>query len=422
MWSFIKKDLLLFWRDRKELVTILTLPIVLVLILNFAFSGMFGSDGEERLDLQLAIVNEDDEIEGLAMLEEKLMAEVSFGEDEVMPFVEYASYVRPVSLLFDYLNSDEMSEWLTVHKMQEAEAVAKVEEGELDGILVIPNGFTVDSLYAVFVGEPSTTSLIYKMERETNNSGAIYQIVQGFIEHMNYEFALQEIGESQAAEVFLPEGGFEAVGAGERFTVAQYFTIAMGVLFSLFVAVTVATKTGEELRQQVFNRILLTNSHPLRFLLGKIASTICLVWLQIMFVFLLSHLILDVFPDRTISFWFGVAGIVMLLSLAISGLAALFTSISLRVKDLNAASGIFMIVLLLFGMSGGNFVPIYILPNWLQEIGEWTPNGQSLVILTEWVQYEQFSTIITPSLLLIGHFLLFTTVAIALYPKRGRTN
>ncbi|MCK0471674.1 ABC transporter permease [Halalkalibacter sp. APA_J-10(15)] len=421
MWSFIKKDLLLFWRDRKELVTILTLPIVLVLVMNFAFSGMFGSDDEEQLDLQLAIVNEDDEREGLDILEGKLMA-VSSSEDDVMQFVEYASHLRPASLLFDYFNSDELSEWLTVHELQESEAVAKVEEGDLDGILVIPDGFTVDSLYAVFVGEPSTTSLIYKMERETINSSTIYQIVQGFIEHMNNEFALQEIGGAAEAEILLPEGGFEAVGAGERFTVSQYFTIAMGILFSLFVAVTVATKTGEELRQQVINRILLTNSHPLQFLLGKIASTFCLVWLQIMFVFVLSHFILDVFPDRTIAFWFGVVGIVMVLSLAIAGLAAMFTSISLRVKDLNAASGIFMIVLLLFGMSGGNFVPVFILPNWLQELGEWTPNGQSLVILTEWVQFEQFSTILTPSLLLIGHFLLFTTIALALYPKRGKTN
>ncbi|MFA9455223.1 ABC transporter permease [Halalkalibacter sp. AB-rgal2] len=421
MWSFIKKDLLLFWRDRKELVTILTLPIVLVLVMNFAFSGMFGSDDEEQLDLQLAIVNEDDEREGLDILEGKLMA-VSSSEDDVMQFVEYASHLRPASLLFDYFNSDELSEWLTVHELQESEAVAKVEEGDLDGILVIPDGFTVDSLYAVFVGEPSTTSLIYKMERETINSSTIYQIVQGFIEHMNNEFALQEIGGAAEAEILLPEGGFEAVGAGERFTVSQYSTIAMGILFSLFVAVTVATKTGEELRQQVINRILLTNSHPLQFLLGKIASTFCLVWLQIMFVFVLSHFILDVFPDRTIAFWFGVVGIVMVLSLAIAGLAAMFTSISLRVKDLNAASGIFMIVLLLFGMSGGNFVPVFILPNWLQELGEWTPNGQSLVILTEWVQFEQFSTILTPSLLLIGHFLLFTTIALALYPKRGKTN
>ncbi|GAE28704.1 ABC transporter permease [Halalkalibacter hemicellulosilyticus] len=421
MWSFIKKDLLLFWRDRKELVTIVTLPIVLVLVMNFAFSGMFGSNDEEQLDLQLAIVNEDNEIEGLDTLEEKLMA-VSSSEDDVRQFVEYASYVRPVSLLFDYFNSDELSEWLTVYELEESEAVAKVEEGDLDGILVIPNGFTVDSLYAVFVGEPSTTSLIYKMERETINSGTIYQIVQGFIEHMNVEFALQEIGEDSEAEVLLPEGGFEAVGAGERFTVSQYFTITMGILFSLFVSVTVATKTGEELRQQVVNRILLTNCHPLQFLLGKIVSTFCLVWLQIMFVFILSHFILDVFPDRAMAFWFGVAGIVMVLSLAIAGLAAMFTSISLRVKDLNAASGIFMLVLLLFGISGGNFVPVFILPSWLQELGEWTPNGQALVILTEWVQSEQLSTILTPILLLIGHFLLFTTIALALYPKRGRTN
>lgn len=419
MLSFIKKDLLLFWRDRKELITVLLLPIILVLVLNFAFAGLFGSEDEKELDLQLAVVNQDDEQKAMTELKKRFINEASLGEEKVAELMERSSYIRPVSMLMDYLSNEDLKEWVTVHELEEAEAVAKVEAGDLDAILFIPAGFTVDSIYAAFMGDPPATTLKYKIEMETNHNSTLHQIIHGFIDQLNYQFALQKVGGASPGEVTLPEGGFEKVGVGNSFTLTQYFTFAMGALFALFLASTVATKTGEEIRQQVFDRILLTNSPPMHFLIGKMVSTFCLAWLQIMFVFVLSHFILDVFPDRTITFWLGTIGIVTLLSLTIAGLGAVFTTVSLRVTDINAANGIFMFVILLFGIIGGNFVPVYLLPDWLQQIGEWTPNGLSLVMLTDWFQFEELSSLVIPSIFLIVFFFLCTIIGLIFYPKRG---
>ncbi|MDQ0273813.1 ABC transporter permease [Cytobacillus purgationiresistens] len=420
MRSFIKKDLLIFWRDRKELATVLILPILLVLVLNFAFAGLFSNNEQSSLDLQLAVVNQDDVAEAMARLNEKLVNEASLGDQEAKALVEQANDIHPVQLLFDFLESEDLNDWVTVHKLEESVAVDKVKEGDLDAILIIPDGFTAESLYAAFVGESPATTLEYKLEKETSNSSALYSIIHGFIDHLNYQFAIQEIAGASEPAVKLPEGGFEKIGAGETFTMTQYFTVAMGALFALFLVATVATKTGVEIREQVFNRILLTNSHPMHFLIGKMVSTICLVLLQIIFVMIVSHFILDVFPDRSITFWIGLIAMVILLSLVLSGLAAVFTAISLRVNDIDAANGIFMLVILLFGIIGGNFVPIYILPNWLQQIGEWTPNGLFLVMLTDWIQFEELSSIVKPSILLTGIFLLFTMIGLALFPQRGK--
>ncbi|MBN6886418.1 ABC-type multidrug transport system permease subunit [Cytobacillus horneckiae] len=420
MRSFIKKDLLIFWRDRKEIATVLILPIILVLVLNFAFAGLFSNDGQSSLDLQLAVVNQDDEAEAMVQLNEKLVNEASIGDQEAKALVKQANDVHPVQLLFEFLESEDLKDWVTVHKLEESEAVDKVKDGDLDAILIIPDGFTADSLYAAFIGGSPATSLEYKLEKETNNSSTLYSIIHGFIDHLNYQFAIQEIAGTSEVEVKLPEGGFEEIGAGETFTMTQYFTVTMGALFALFLVATAATKTGVEIREQVFNRILLTNSHPMQFLIGKMVSTICLVLLQIIFVIIVSHFILDVFPNRSMTFWIGLIAMVLLLSLALSGLAAVFTAISLRVTDIDAANGIFMLVILLFGIIGGNFVPIYMLPDWLQQIGEWTPNGLFLVMLTEWIQFEELSSIAKPSILLTGFFLLFTLIGFVLFPQRGK--
>ncbi|PAE15037.1 multidrug ABC transporter permease [Virgibacillus sp. 7505] len=420
MRSFIKKDLLIFLRDWKELLSVLVLPIILVVVLNFAFAGLFGDDDKVSMNLQLAIVNQDDESEAMEDLNERLVSEAGLGEQEANAIVEAAGSIQPVQLLSDYLESDELKDWMTVHHLEEKEAANKVKEGELDGMLIIPDGYTADSLYASFADESATKSLVYKMEEETLDSSALQQLVQGFINQLNHQFAIQEITGGADMDVVLPEGGFEDLGTEHNFTLTQYFTISMGALFALFVVTTVAMKTGLEIRGQVFNRILLTNSHPMRFLIGKMVSTICLVILQIIFVLMVSHFILDVFPGRTLGFWGGILVMIVLLALVMSGLAAIFTVVLLRMANIDAANGLFMFILLLLGTLGGGFVPIYMMPEWMRSIGEWTPNGLFLKMLTGWVQFEDISFIVQPSIFLIGIFLVFTFIGLALFPKRGK--
>nr|WP_286168731.1 ABC transporter permease [Roseburia sp. 1XD42-34] len=411
----------MFWRDRKELITVLVLPVLLVFILNFAFAGLFNHDKKSTIDLQLAVVNQDKEAEALEQLNKKLMNEASLEEQEATALVEQAQHIQPVPLLFDFLENKDIKNLVTVHRLKEAEAVDKIKEGDLDAILIIPDGFTAESLYAAFVGKTPTVKLQYKLEQQTNNSSALNNIIQGFMYQLNYQFAIQTIAGAKEVEVTLPEGGFEEIGTGETFTMSQYFTITMGALFALFMVATAATKTGIEIRQQVFNRILLTNSHPMQFFIGKMVSTICLVFLQIIFVIIVSNLILNIFPDRSMTFWIGIAAMAVLFSFAMSGLAAVFTAIILRMNNIDASNGIFMLVILLFGIIGGNFVPIQMLPDWLQQIGEWTPNGLYLVMFTDWIQFEELSSLAKPSMLLIGFVILSTMAGLALFPKRGIT-
>ncbi|UOE95277.1 ABC transporter permease [Alkalihalobacillus sp. LMS39] len=418
MRSFIKKDLLLCWRDRKEMLVVLLLPIILVVVLNFAFSGLFSGE-EEEMDLQLAVVHLDDEESGWNQVKEKIVDNDAIGEEQKAAIIAQEKAFRPVSMLLDYLQSDEVGKWATVHMLSEDEAVRKVEEGEMDGMLLIPEGYTADSLYAAFTRESSTISLIYKLEKENIQTSVLYQMIEGFMDQMNVGVAIQQIGINENLDMRVPVGGIEETEGGNNFTIAQYFTITMAVLFALFLSGTVATKTGEEIRQKVFHRILLTDSRPVLFLTGKVVSSFLLVWLQIMFVFLVSHFLLGVFPERSASFWLGTVAIVTLFSIVVSGMTAVYTIIALKVKNTDILNGIVMFVILILGVLGGNFVPIYILPDWLKQIGEWTPNGQILVMFTQWVQFEDVTSLLFQSIVLLAFFFLCIVWSVAYYPNRG---
>ncbi|MOA27125.1 hypothetical protein D3C78_1479740 [compost metagenome] len=100
-------------------------------------------------------------------------------------------------------------------------------------------------------------------------------------------------------------------------------------------------------------------------------------------------------------------------------MSAFFTSLSFRMKEAEAG-GLMTIIIVLIGTIGGSFVPVYVLPNWIRQLGEYTPNGLSLSIFMQWVQQEDFSVILMPLTGLILFSFIMIMAGVFLFPRRGR--
>ncbi|MCP3029808.1 ABC transporter permease [Halobacillus sp. A1] len=422
MLTFLIKDLLLFWRDRKEVVTVIILPLVIVVVLSISMSGIFEENQSENYDLSLSVVVEDDQSEAI----EEFKASVSQSEQianamkqNVIAGVEKAP---PVESLMQFLNSPELEDWITVNTMSESEAAESVEKGDHHAMLVIPEGYTSQLLSNIYLDQGTEPALKFSAEETAVEVDMVHDVIQGFLDQMNLQYAVSTSGgEVDMNQVQLPEGGTETLADDQSFSlnIDQYFTLSMGVLFVLFMASTVASRTGVEKREHTFNRITLTNTPALHFLFGKTCATFILAWLQILLIFIGSHLILGTFSDRSFTFWIGMVFVSSVFCFAVAGMSSIMTSISLRLKNPEAADGIFMSIIMLFGTIGGSFIPIYVLPDWLQQIGEFTPNGLTLAVLIEWFQFEDLSTLWMPSIALIGFTLILIFVSIILHPKKG---
>lgn len=387
MLTYIKKDLLLFWRNRRETATVVLLPIILIVVLNFAFSGLFGTDSKP-LALALAVVNEDREPSG----KEQLLA---------------------------YLQNPGLSEWLTVKELDEFEALEQVEQGEVDGAIKIPDGYSSQLLSAGTFNEGTAVELPLIVKENSMHVEVVQQILGEYFGAIHFGLALQQAAGAEPGAEPLAVGGREMIEGAEPFSMGQYFTIGMGLLFALFIAASVAERTGTEKREQVFNRIVVTNTRPLAFLMGKTFSTFCLVWLQIVFVILVSQLLLGVFSGKSTDFWLGLLLMLTAYAMTMAGLTALYTSISLRVRNIDASNAIFMLLTMVFGILGGNFFPNFLFPPLLQRIGEWTPNGLTLAVVTEWIQYGEFGALWGPLSVLTVFAAICILAGAALYPKRG---
>ncbi|PPA69110.1 ABC transporter permease [Jeotgalibacillus proteolyticus] len=427
MLTFLKKDLLLFWRDRKELLIVITLPLLIIVVLSFALSGLFGEDQSENYDLSLSVVIEDNENEALEEFISSVNQSQELPEDVKEALTTGVREAPPVESLIQFLMSPDMESWMTVETMSESAARESVENESKNAMLVIPEGYTTSLLNRIYFEQEAETALEFSAKDTAFEVDMIQSIIQGFVDQMNLQYVISSAGGTiDPAEVQMPVGGIETLEEEQSSSLTigidQYFTISMGVLFVLFLASTIASRTGSEKREHTFSRVILSNAPPLHFLFGKTSSTFILAFLQILIIFIGSHLILGSFADRSLTFWFGTILILLVYSFSIAGLTSILTSISLQIKNQDVVDGLFMGIIMLFGTIGGSFVPIYVMPQWLRQIGEFTPNGQTLAVLMEWFQYENFSALWVPLLILAGLSAAAIMGSILLYPKKGETS
>lgn len=417
MISFIKKDLLVFWRDRKEILLSLLLPIGIILILNFAMSGLL-EDGAESIEIDVAITQEDNEAIGMEQFKEKIN-QMDLSRTEKEAILAEATEISPIGLINDLFQNPEVENWIKMRDLNKEEAKKAVKEGELDAIITIPEGFTSSTLSSILLGEEADEFLVINVEEESSEVTALQNIVTNYLQTLNFQMVLGETA-STATDINLPEGGREVVEEVQPFTLAQFFTVAMTALFALFNAQAVSMKTVTEKRERVFNRIMLTNSKPIYYLMGKVVSTFIFVWMQVIIIFGTTQLLLDVFPNTSFEFWLGIILLTTAFALAVSGLTALFTPITLRLEDPNAANGIFTGIVIGLGMLGGSFFPLDFLPGWIQRLGSWTPNGLTQGTILKWIQYGNSQELIIPIMLLIAFFILCFLIGMYLFPRRER--
>lgn len=344
--------------------------------------------------------------------------------EEKQAILAAASGLDPVELLQEFLNSSDLKEWVTVKDVPRQEATEQVKSGELDALVSIPEGFTYATLSHLFLGEASQGAFHIQAEEQSTEVNSLQEIMQNFVNTLNMQFALGKQEAETSAEPVLPKGGrevVEGVDGASAYTFAQYFTIAIGTLFALFMAQTVALKTVTEKREQVFNRIILTDRHPLFFLLGKSVSAFLLALMQFAITLTAVQLPLDVFPGKSFTFWAGVTLILIVFALTVGGLSALLTALTLHLNDSNSASGVSTMIIMGCGVLGGSFFPLDGLPEPIQKIGEWTPNGLTQTAIIEWVQYTEFHDLLFPILFLAAVCIICFAISLSIFPKRGRS-
>jgi len=307
------------WRDKGALILAFILPGFIFAI----FAAIFANASGGNLDLRISMA-----------LASKNPAIIEFGEQ--------------LQAHTDFTLSTQ-SDWT-----QET-IKTRVRLGQDDaGFILTENLFTMDTPSIIIVKDPS---------REVAATVLMGQLRQALVRH----------AARPEQNIFAEISAVESSGNnGPSDQSVTYYIGATAILFLLFSAMQGAAISLDERRSGISDRLLIGPKGTLAMLLGKFLFLSLIGTLQAFIILGVAHIFFEV----------PIANSILPLSLACLGSAALASGIALLTASLCGSTAqmntVSTFIVLLFSAIGGSMVPRFMMPDWLQSLGRFTPNNWAI--------------------------------------------
>lgn len=382
-WWLAWKDLLIVIRDKKALLTLIMMPLLLIAILGSAFGDMMNEDKEITIKkFTLGIVNLDQ-----GQLSKTLTEDV---------FTKGLSKQIQVK----YYKEDVLYEKIKDHKL----SVGIIIDADFTSSLIEGKETKVKLLT---VPDPGIKATIVQ--------NVIDQFAQSIpIEAMSAQLAQPVAGGQETPSSLTSEEPINqpllkesTINAKTKMVSSfQYYAAAMGVMFLLMTVVQGVSTMILEKEQEVYKRLLLTNLTYTNYLSGKLLGLIIICLIQAFILIIGTNLLFGV---NWGSSTFGIAMMTFAFVINACGLGVLAGSFVKTEKSFSVA-GMFGTQIL--AALGGSMVPLYIFPDWVLSVTKFFPNGLALQSYLDLMSGASFFDILPAILGSIGLGLFFFAVGL----------
>lgn len=245
--------------------------------------------------------------------------------------------------------------------------IEKIKKGQYAAVIVIPSGFEADMIQ----GKPTDVKL-YRDPASQSTVAPVQAILNSiFTQYREQKLstALQAMGQSktQAEQTLASPVRVESIEtSSDRFSYIDQIVPGMTVMFVFYVMITMSKRFFDEKKSGLLSRIRSTTIKPLSYLLGMWIPFVLFVIAQCTLLFAFGHFVYDLnLGDLT-----ALAAIVIGLSIAGTGIGL---ALSFIVPGEGAAMAVTQIVAMGGAMVGGLWMPSYLMPQFVQNIGHFTP-------------------------------------------------
>ncbi len=387
VWYVAEKDLRQVASDRMGLVWLIALPLLLMAILGSIFSGK--SSSGSAITATLPVVNRDGGRLSVALIDA----------------------LRHTPGLTVQMHSDQD----TVEKA--------VRNGDQVGLLIIPAGFTA----ALQSPHPSARVTYYAVagnndQRATIASYTVASVVQRFswtTVTANAIAAAQQRSSgrvdpaltgqlaAQAARQMdqTPPVAVQTVNATGRVINSQDQTVpGYAVMFALFGITAGAGSILDEKESGTFKRLLIAPLPPYALLGGKMLSQFIQSLVQLTLLFAIGALLFRIDLGSSLP---ALALLIIGTSLAATGLGLILVSF---VKTQRQLRPITTLIVLSFSAIGGSWLPLFLEPQWLQNVSKVTINSWAMQGFNGLMIFDKGFVDVLPS---IGVLFLYGVVCFA---------
>ncbi|TCK87918.1 ABC-2 type transport system permease protein [Natranaerovirga hydrolytica] len=413
------KDIKNILYDRKSLLLIILMPLVLTTILSFALRGNFEIGNEGISKLSVGVVkqyNYDREKERF----ENLIT--SFVEDEdIEKIYEGIEEANPEKIFFEtFLGNETMEDIIEYKILSQEDALVQLENNDISGIIILPKNYIYDTYVNLLTPYKNKVTVDVIKTTDSEFRGSIVEnIIEGFNNHfatlsINKEVVIGIISEyidietafvdyyndfvyleSNEKEITITE---RAVEGKEQMDSFAYYSMAIMTMFLLFGAGYGGKALLLEKKEHTFYRLKVAGVNMNVMYVGAFFTTVFIALLQSTIMIGYSRAILNVHWGHMA--W--VLLVTILIAIAIGALGVLISAISIKTNSFKWVNLFENGIVFVMALIGGSFTPIYFLPQTLQNLSDFTINGLGLKMYSNVMQGIEKSVLYTQILYLLG--------------------
>lgn len=371
------KDVKILVKDRKALLMMIVMPIVLTAILGSALKGVMGGGG----------------------MPETVLGVYSTGSNTLTENILHSFENEALAITVERADSEEqLHEWMEKEKVDVGVNIPS-SWGDKEPAVILP--------VAGHESEATIIRQIFDTYAETANSIAISTeflmteaaSVSATGEEMDMQAMHEGLAASMQSVVNEPRNYVSVASVGEEpVSAMQYYAAAMAAMFLLFNAMVGGKSFHQERQTETMARLIMTPTSVRSILVGKFIGTFLFAFFQFTVFMAVTYYLLKVdWGTNSLQTFF----IAICYCIAVSGLSmvmAVFTTDE-KMADVVGSMGVQVMALL-----GGSMLPLSIFPEALRNIALLTPNSWALTSFTSIMSGSTWSALWLPAgtLLLIG--------------------
>jgi len=259
--QFVKKQGILLWRNRMQMLLLVGLPIVLLSIIGIAFGGMLDGDSP-TIELKVALIENENEEEQfnrfISDVESELPSELI---DQLQ--LDKESYMLISLMKNNVFGNEEMSQFIDFHEVNPSKKEQILTDESFTSVIEVPENFTYLMLENMILTKGSQPSLLlHQNEGSQIGTRIVNDILTQFQAQLTQTNFL--VGKGIDPHDIQPDSSTQfgqAVMMNQKdpITTQGYYSVGMAVMNVLFIASTLGTFAFLEKKIHVFDRIILAD-------------------------------------------------------------------------------------------------------------------------------------------------------------------
>jgi ABC-2 type transport system permease protein len=346
MFKILRKELKAFLKDRRAVMLTFLMPTILITVFALAFGGSGGDDirqipllvcDQDKSDLSKNIINEIDSV--------KMIEVIPCDYDSAIDLIKKGK--KTSALIFRKGFSDSVKAKKHQHLPWEFQYdAARVQEtGVLQSILSKTLYGSVGRIMSKDAFEQNINAMFPLMDSATR--AKVYSRMS------NGGASLESVLKLNTTSIIAAKVG--NVGLVQ----AVAGTAVMMLLFSLS---GMGGGLLDEKEQGTLKRLLYSPIHPAEILLGKMSATIIVAMFQLSIMFIYASIIFHLhILDKVVPL--GI--LIFATAVACSGFGVFLATLARSRSQLQSMS---TLIILSMSVIGGSMVPIFLMPQWMQNI------------------------------------------------------